>query len=425
MVNTDITNSGQYKMTLNNKDSSLDMVNNINGKFTNIQSILSSLQTEIDRSISSTSQSQSSINTMMTKLTNLNNRIKNINNKLNSNSGGKRISRFVIGTSTAGWTSDDCDYLCNGSNDNTIFSNAINALPSYGGEILILDGTYNNINMSISLNANKHIKISGTKGTVITNTSGICITIDNYDAKDASIEISYLTLKNCMDGIIISDECTLNYDLSNPINTYINLHDINLYDIQRRGISVEVGCVNLNRINWVSNKNYVTTGRYQVFEIDNSSNVSLLCLMHNCTLNSHLISSDMDRTSLSIGGTDDKSLTIISNNNVLGHGLYVLDFAANNVICANNEFNAQTYSGKKSTAMDILLRNNNIIINNLAENYLPIDSGTSSDWTTLRIKDGTNSNYNIVALNAAIGRQILEEYTHNTDYVIDFNERYS
>lgn len=55
---------------------------------------------------------------------------------------GKRACRFVVGTSTAGWTEDDCDYLCDGSADEVEINAAIQALPATGGEIVILDGTY-------------------------------------------------------------------------------------------------------------------------------------------------------------------------------------------------------------------------------------------------------------------------------------------
>ncbi len=57
--------------------------------------------------------------------------------------GGKRTCRFVVGTSTAGWTTKDCDYLCDGVSDEIEFNAAIKAMPLYGGEIVVLDGTYN------------------------------------------------------------------------------------------------------------------------------------------------------------------------------------------------------------------------------------------------------------------------------------------
>src|SRR5690606_17909579 len=59
--------------------------------------------------------------------------------------------RFVVGTSTSGWTEKDCDYLCDGTNDQVEINNAITALPVTGGEIVILDGTYN-ITATINVN---------------------------------------------------------------------------------------------------------------------------------------------------------------------------------------------------------------------------------------------------------------------------------
>ena len=65
-------------------------------------------------------------------------------------SSGKKVARFVIGTSTAGWTAKDCDYLCDGTNDQEEIIQALNALPATGGEVVILDGTYN-ITASINI----------------------------------------------------------------------------------------------------------------------------------------------------------------------------------------------------------------------------------------------------------------------------------
>ena len=45
-----------------------------------------------------------------------------------------RAARFVVGTSTAGWTEADCDYLCDGTADEVEIKAAISALPSGGGE---------------------------------------------------------------------------------------------------------------------------------------------------------------------------------------------------------------------------------------------------------------------------------------------------
>lgn len=62
---------------------------------------------------------------------------------------GKRTCRFVVGASTAGWTQADCDFLCDGTDDQEEINQAIAALPvsdegyTGGGEIVVLDGRYN------------------------------------------------------------------------------------------------------------------------------------------------------------------------------------------------------------------------------------------------------------------------------------------
>lgn len=64
---------------------------------------------------------------------------------------GKKYATFVIGTSTAGWTEADCDYLCDGTEDDVEFNDAISNFPDIGGEIVVLPGQYNisnTINMS-------------------------------------------------------------------------------------------------------------------------------------------------------------------------------------------------------------------------------------------------------------------------------------
>lgn len=50
-------------------------------------------------------------------------------------------SRLVVGTSTNGWTRADCDYLCDGTDDQEEIQAAIKAAPAYG-EVLLLPGDY-------------------------------------------------------------------------------------------------------------------------------------------------------------------------------------------------------------------------------------------------------------------------------------------
>ena len=84
--------------------------------------------------------------------------------------GGKsvRTCRIVVGTSTAGWTENDCDYLCDGTSDEVKIQAAIDALPEDGGEIVLLDGDYNTSTV-ITLKA--HTTLSGGANTSIIQTN--------------------------------------------------------------------------------------------------------------------------------------------------------------------------------------------------------------------------------------------------------------
>ena len=55
---------------------------------------------------------------------------------------GKKTCRLVVGTSTAGWLESDCDYLCDGTDDDVEIQAAVNALPEEGGTIVLLEGSY-------------------------------------------------------------------------------------------------------------------------------------------------------------------------------------------------------------------------------------------------------------------------------------------
>lgn len=70
-----------------------------------------------------------------------------------------------VGTSTTGWTVNDCDYLCDGTADDVEINAAIQALPAEGGEIVILDGTYN-ITATITMNKD-NVTLSGNGNSTV------------------------------------------------------------------------------------------------------------------------------------------------------------------------------------------------------------------------------------------------------------------
>ena len=79
---------------------------------------------------------------------------------------GAGPARVVVGTSLAGWTTADCDLLCDGEDDQQEINAAIQqvlAESSTGGQVLLLDGTYN---------ISERIIISPGKKTLILSGSG-------------------------------------------------------------------------------------------------------------------------------------------------------------------------------------------------------------------------------------------------------------
>ncbi len=113
----------------------------------------------------------------------------------------KQANRVVVGTSTAGWTEDDCDFLCDGTDDHVEIQAAIEASKE-GDEIYFLSGTYM---IDAPLEAKQNLIGSGTKETMlnfgqncyssdtcvsltmsgtIENMTIACTTIDNSSEKD-------------------------------------------------------------------------------------------------------------------------------------------------------------------------------------------------------------------------------------------------
>jgi parallel beta-helix repeat protein len=82
-----------------------------------------------------------------------------------SSQEGKRVARFTIGTTQNGWTAEEVDYLCDGVDDQEEIIQALNDLPATGGEVVILDGTYN-ITASINIPKN-NVSLRGNGNATI------------------------------------------------------------------------------------------------------------------------------------------------------------------------------------------------------------------------------------------------------------------
>ena len=190
----------------------------IKGKLS--EDIAGSLQNQIDTKVSKTGDTMTGElilpNTTPTKT------YQAVHKKYVDDNAGKRTCRFVVGTSTAGWTKKDCDYLCDGTDDQVEIQAAINALPSTGGEVVVLDGTYH-ITASINVNKN-NVTLRGCGASTVLKNTGI--KVGNTLLGCAS---SFNTIKNLhiigsesiydsnMIGIAVTGAKTYDFTITNNI----------------------------------------------------------------------------------------------------------------------------------------------------------------------------------------------------------------
>lgn len=137
---------------------------------------------------------------------------------------GKRTCRFVVGTSTAGWTEADCDYLCDGVDDQVEIQAAIKALPAGGGEIVLLDGTYQ---LSAGISAPENLEflslVGNSKSTVITGSSvrsqSTSLSIKNCTLKNTNIQF-YATSESVKPSFFFEGNTVTSNDSKPPIDMY-------------------------------------------------------------------------------------------------------------------------------------------------------------------------------------------------------------
>ena len=113
------------------------------------------------------------------------------------------------------------DYYCSGTNDQTVINNAISALPSTGGKIVLLEGTYN---ISGQINVNKpNVTICGMGNSTVLNCKqgiwGIAATQTNFTV--ANLKMTFDTYNGNGNSICIyasGSSCKFeNLDLSNAV----------------------------------------------------------------------------------------------------------------------------------------------------------------------------------------------------------------
>ena len=294
---------------------------------------------------------------------------------VDDNAGGKRTCRFVVGTSTAGWTKKDCDYLCDGTDDQVEIQAAINALPSTGGEVVVLDGIYS-ITATINVNKNNVTLRGNGDATMlkrmwnaitssIVNVTGNTCCIKNFHIYGNSNSVGK---DNILSGINIIG--------NNNIITG-NLFNYNDYGIRTRGVNT---IIIQNRFNYNNDD--------AIYLSDSSRNIIIgnVCIGNNAGI--YLFN---NITNNNITGN-------VFNNNIR-YGIYLHNSSNNTIngnMCIDNSYG-------------INLSNINTN-NNITGNTVIRGTGLSSDYTstqyTIRL-EGTYNKYNLIANNNIMGKNYV------------------
>ena len=99
----------------------------------------------------------------------------------------RKTATKVVGTTKSGHTVVDCDYLCDGTADQDEIIKAILSLPTNGGKVILLEGTYNFDNILKINKSNVTIEGMGRGNTVIRTTSTATILVQ-FQQKNCSIK---------------------------------------------------------------------------------------------------------------------------------------------------------------------------------------------------------------------------------------------
>lgn len=148
-----------------------------------------------------------------------------------------RSATIVVGASNSKYHSANIhavDYECTGTNDQTVINNAISALPSTGGKIVLLEGTYN---ISGQITVNKpNVTICGMGNSTV------------LQRKFNGNNVIYVTSANCelayfkVDGDSATYTNTANCNIQTYGAGYQNIHDITTVNATDCGIKIRNVC---------------------------------------------------------------------------------------------------------------------------------------------------------------------------------------
>lgn len=103
----------------------------------------------------------------------------------------------VAASDSTAKSKNNADYICDGVNDHVEIQAALDALPAAGGEVLLLEGTFN-IEVSIALDSYQTLRGRG-RSTILTTTTAN-LDIITATGSDGSEKVGILIADLCIDG---------------------------------------------------------------------------------------------------------------------------------------------------------------------------------------------------------------------------------
>ena len=294
------------------------------------------------------------------------------------------------------------DYYCSGTNDQTVINNAISALPSTGGKIVLLEGTYN-IGGTITINKS-NVTIQGLGHNVILKTATSTTALKMFGISNAT-------------GLIISDividyanntsaDCIAIqlYSSDNVIIEHINIlnnkgNGIEWFNCNYTRFS-DISFINVRQCIWDRGRNHssiidkwivdtVTNG----ITLDSSSTLNKIvdCIVRSATDNgikseaAYTMINDNIVYGCSNGITVNGNCSTVADNNVrdsdIGisvNGKYV-NVSGNTAIRADDSGNVSSYSSSQYTISMGSSSANCLVIGNIISGKNYTNNGASTN----------------------------------------------
>jgi len=314
---------------------------------------------------------------------------------------------YVIATSDSNEKSAHrADYKCDGTADDAQINAAITALPTNGGTIVLMEGTYD---ITATISITKPVKLCGVGWSTILKPSAdvSVITVGNGSTAETDVEICHLQI----DGNKSSLTSTSHGVYFNTSISRSSVHDCYIHDTHDTGIHM----VTVNQVNIYDNL-IVDVGTGSA-----GGGIGFNSGSYRCTVSGNTIISPNKHGIVISGGDGHCYDFTISGNYIYSSGEIGIsaDQDTDYVTITNNVIDTTTLDGINLESSGATITHSGIISNNVVKN-------AGSSGISIGGVAGTVSKNNIVSNNTiedSANNGILAIYCDNC--VISGNSSYS